>query len=270
VNGRPPLSRFTSAVLWAGTILFWIVLYGLTSWGGLERTDAVLSAVLFVVLPALAVGQAPLMADAHIDRLPAYWSSIATLWILGTLSWLVGTRADGLSAIGFVWTSGASILLWSVILTVVGLVTVGSFRIVALRLGLHETRVIRELRPRTREEKGVFFLLSIAAGVGEEVAYRGYAIPLLIPVLGSLGSVAVTSMIFGLLHVYQGTLGVLRTAVMGGFLAWGFLASGSLIPPIIAHTLIDMLAGIVLAERLLLPPKETGVEVPGPSLTLER
>jgi len=26
----------------------------------------------------------------------------------------------------------------------------------------------------------------------------------------------------------------------------------------------------VLAERLLLPPKETGVEVPGPSLTLER
>ena len=55
MNGRPPLSRFTSAVLWAGTILFWVVLYGLTSWGGLEQTDAVLSAVLFVVLPALAV-----------------------------------------------------------------------------------------------------------------------------------------------------------------------------------------------------------------------
>ncbi len=263
---RPRLSRFASAVLWGGTLLFWLVLYGLTSWGGLEMPDAVLSAVLFVALPGLAIAQAPLMADAHIDRLPAYWSSIATLWILGTLSWLVGTREGSLAAIGFVWTSGGSIVLWGVALTLLGLATIGLFRGIALSLGVRETRVIRELLPRTKDEKGVFLLLSIAAGVGEEVAYRGYAIPMLLPALGPLGAVGVTSVVFGLLHVYQGTLGVFRTAVMGGFLAWGFLASGSLIPPMIAHTVIDMLAGIVLAERLLLPPQESGVEILQPPL----
>jgi membrane protease YdiL (CAAX protease family) len=43
---------------------------------------------------------------------------------------------------------------------------------------------------------------------------------------------------------------------MGAFLAGGFLASGSLWPPILAHTLIDVLAGIVLGERLLTEPTE--------------
>jgi membrane protease YdiL (CAAX protease family) len=272
VTDRTPLSRFTSAVLWVGTVLFWLVLYGLKSWGGFELADAILSAVLLVVLPALAIAQAPLMADANIDRLPAYWSSIATLWILGTLGWLVGTRDGGPSAIGFVWTSGTSILLWSAALTVVGLVTIFSFRSLSQALGIRETRIIRELLPRTSDEKGVFLLLSMAAGIGEEVAYRGYALPVLIPLLGSVGAVSLTAGVFGLLHVYQGTLGIFRTAVMGGFLAWGFLASGSLIPPMIAHTIIDILAGLVLAERLLLPPDESGVDLPEPppQLSLDR
>jgi len=48
--------------------------------------------------------------------------------------------------------------------------------------------------------------------------------------------------------------------VLGGALAWGFLASGSLWPAIVAHALIDVLAGVVLGERLLSPPRATGVE----------
>jgi membrane protease YdiL (CAAX protease family) len=46
---------------------------------------------------------------------------------------------------------------------------------------------------------------------------------------------------------------------MGGFLAWGFLASGSLWPAILAHTAIDLLAGIVLGEKLLSPTRAGGV-----------
>jgi membrane protease YdiL (CAAX protease family) len=69
--------------------------------------------------------------------------------------------------------------------------------------------------------------------------------------IGTFGAAVLTTVVFGILHGYQGRLGILRTGVMGGVLAWGFLASGSLWPPIIAHTLIDLLAGIVFGERLL-------------------
>jgi membrane protease YdiL (CAAX protease family) len=74
-----------------------------------------------------------------------------------------------------------------------------------------------------------------------------------------MGAAVITSVMFGVVHGYQGVLGVLRTGVMGGVLAWGFISSGSLWPVMIAHTLIDLIAGIVLGERLLSPESGTGV-----------
>ena len=80
------------------------------------------------------------------------------------------------------------------------------------------------------------------------------------------GSLAVvTSVVFGAVHGYQGALGVLRTGTMGGVLAWGFISSGSLVPVMIAHTLIDLIAGIALGERLLSPRAVAGVDE-GPDL----
>jgi len=102
-------------------------------------------------------------------------------------------------------------------------------------------------------------VLSVAAGFGEEFAYRGYAITVLVPVLGVPGAVVLTSAVFGVLHGYQGALGIFRTGVMGAMLAWGFLSSGSLWPPIVAHTMIDLVAGLWLGERLLSPERPPGV-----------
>ena len=81
-------------------------------------------------------------------------------------------------------------------------------------------------------------------------------IPVLAPVLGTLPAAFLSTVVFGIMHGYQGSMGIARTMLMGGVLAWGFLASGSLWPPIIAHVLIDLLAGIVLGERLLVPEPE--------------
>jgi membrane protease YdiL (CAAX protease family) len=136
------------------------------------------------------------------------------------------------------------------------------FRQIGLVLSVQESPILRALLPRSTGERSLFGLLSIAAGVGEEVAYRGYAIPVLAPLVGPAGAVAVTSAVFGVLHTYQGALGIGRTATMGAVLAWGFLASGSLIPSIIAHTAIDVIAGIMIAERLMLPESRSGVHEP--------
>ena len=52
------------------------------------------------------------------------------------------------------------------------------------------------------------------------------------------------------------TMGIIRTGLMGAVLVWGFLASGSLWPPILAHTFIDLLVGLVFGDRLLIDPAD--------------
>jgi membrane protease YdiL (CAAX protease family) len=218
---------------------------------GLPLLDSVLLAVLLVALPVLALAQLPLVASTPMDRLPAYWGSIATLWLLGTACWLVGTRAGGPAAVGVVSMPIGRLALWSVGLTLAGLATLVAFRWILEAAGARESPVLRDLLPRSGRERGVFALLSLTAGFAEELAYRGYAIPVLAPLAGDAAAALLTSLVFGILHGYQGLLGILRTAIIGGILAWGFLASGSLLPAIIAHALIDLVAGLVLGERLL-------------------
>jgi membrane protease YdiL (CAAX protease family) len=234
---------------------------GLLLWAQLPLPDTIVLAILLVAMPAFALAQLPLVGDTPIDRLAAYWGSITTLWLIGTACWMVGTRRDGSEAVGMVWLPVGPLLAWSVGLTLAGLATMVLFRGIAVSTGRTESPMLRELLPRSREERSVFAVLSVAAGVGEELAYRGYSIPILATLLGVPAAVAVTSVVFGILHGYQGLLGMVRTTLMGGILAWGFLASGSLIPAVVAHTLIDLLGGLVLGEWLLPPePAAAGPE----------
>ncbi len=211
-------------------------------------------------MPVFAIAQVPLARDLSIERLPAYWSSIATLWILGTACWLVGTRDGGAAAVGLVALSVVPLLVWTVALAAAGLLLIGIFHAIARRVGLADSRLLCDLLPRTGKERSVFALLSVAAGSGEELAYRGYAIPALAPLLGVGGAAVLSSAVFGVMHAYQGPLGIVRTGLMGGVLAWGFIASGSLWPPILAHILIDLVAGIALGEKLLVPAEEARAE----------
>lgn len=251
--GRVTLPQAVRRIATGGALLFWITLLGLLLIGGVSPLDSLLLAVLLVAVPALSLAQLPLIDSVPLERLPAYWSSIVTLWLLGGACWLVGTRHEGPSAVGLVPVPLGAAVLWSVGLAGGGLLTILIFRQVGRWIGAAESPVLRRLLPRTRQERSAFALLSVAAGFGEEIAYRGYLIPALAPVLGIPGAAVVSSCVFGVLHGYQGPLGVVRTATMGGMLAWGFLTAGSLWPGVVAHTLIDLAAGLWLGERLLSP-----------------
>lgn len=246
-------------VMWIGGLLFWAVLLTLLLVARLAAADAILLAALLVVVPTFSIAQLPLMRDAWVERLPAYWGSIVTLWLLGSACWLVGTRVDGPSALGIGQLPLLRFVTWSLGLGAGGLLIILVFREMAVWIGARESPTLRQLLPRTPRERAVFALLSVAAGVSEELAYRGYTISMLAPWLGIWGATALSSVIFGILHSYQGVLGTVRTALMGAMLAWGFLSTGSLWPAIVGHMLIDLAAGIVLGERLLPPKAPDGV-----------
>ena len=117
---------------------------------------------------------------------------------------------------------------------------------------MEETRLVHGLMPGTGREVGLFAGLSFCAGFGEEVAYRGYALTALMLATGSAAlALIVTSATFGMLHAYQGPVGVVRTGVVGLIMGAAFLHTGNLWPPIIAHAIINLLAGLALREWLL-------------------
>ncbi len=135
---------------------------------------------------------------------------------------------------------------------VLGAATLWFFLVLRKRGGWGESRLVRELLPVTRREKGLYAGLSICAGLGEELAYRGYAIPAVMVAGGSApAALALTSTAFAVLHSYQGVLGVVRTGVVGVIMGVVFLQTGSVWPPVVAHVLIDLAVGFVLADRLL-------------------
>jgi membrane protease YdiL (CAAX protease family) len=103
--------------------------------------------------------------------------------------------------------------------------------------------------PNNSAERMAWIVLSLTAGICEEVLFRGFLIRFLhessfaLPIVGAL---AVSSMLFGLGHLYQGTKGIVTTTVSGFCFGLLFLLSGSLLLPMVLHALIDLQGAYIM------------------------
>lgn len=250
--------RLSRTILLTGSFLTSLVVVALVFLADVGWVHGTALGALLVLLPTVAVAQVPLVRGVEVCRRDAYASSAATLAALGVGSAVLARRPDGPGLVfgGLPWTTLVS---WTVLLAGAGLVVTLGFKWASMRLGLREDPILRALIPSSRGEKWGFAGLSVCAGFGEEITYRGYVLAMLVPLLGTFGGVAVSSAVFGVLHTYQGVQGVLRTAVLGAVMATGFLATGSLWPVVLAHVLFDILAGVFLADLLMVPEEAVGV-----------
>lgn len=111
---------------------------------------------------------------------------------------------------------------------------------------------ITAMLPRNRAELLRVVPLTINAGISEEIFFRLY-LPLLIVLSGGDPAFAfiASTLIFGLLHRYQGWLGMAVTALLAAFFAALYLGTGGLAAPIFVHLLIDFNA-LVLRPAIAL------------------
>lgn len=101
------------------------------------------------------------------------------------------------------------------------------------------------LLPVTRRERRWFAAVAVTAGTCEELVFRGFAtfyLASLFPDLQVIMLVVLAAVMFGTAHAYQGPAGVAATFALG--LAFGtiYLATGSLVPGMVLHALIDLRA----------------------------
>src|SRR5947208_812557 len=112
-----------------------------------------------------------------------------------------------------------------------------------LALVLPQVSSARPLLPHTPGELRGFKLLSVTAGVCEEVMYRGYIWWYLAVWTGPWAGAAISSVLFGAGHLYLDRKSAVRAGIVGAVMAGIVLGCGSLWPAMIVHAAIDINSG---------------------------
>jgi len=218
--------------------------------------DHVLAIIICVLAPVMAFSSKNVVVeDIELDedeKIRLYHSNALLLFVFALVVitiWRLPGRT--LSAIGFDWP------VWSPYLL---LLLVSVFLFYALDIffqyGLRRWRekTLREKHstltfvPANKQELLHFVFLALAAGIGEEIIFRGYLIHYLIYWTGNTLSGTVTacffaSFLFAFLHGYQGYKSMVKIFVLALLFAAIFVLSQSLILVMIIHTLIDLASG---------------------------
>lgn len=194
------------------------------------------------------------------SRILLYSGTFISELVLFLLVWwgihLRGVRMRDL--IGGKWETVESFLLDVAIAAgfwIVALLLLFVVRIAVGTIDLHNmkkstddaVRMLGPLAPHSYLEASLFVFLSVAAGIFEEIIFRGYFQRQFIALSRSaaIGIIA-SGIIFGLAHGYQGGRMMIAIGFFG--VLFGLLAyfRGSLRPGIMAHAFQDSIAGIAL------------------------
>jgi membrane protease YdiL (CAAX protease family) len=108
--------------------------------------------------------------------------------------------------------------------------------------------VMLSILPRSRDEWALVSLALFPAVLVEELLFRSLLLGGFAPVLPVLWLVVSTAILFGWMHSPQGRLGVVMTTAVSLLLAGLFLWRGSLLPPLVAHYVVNLLQ-LIVAHR---------------------
>jgi len=124
------------------------------------------------------------------------------------------------------------------------------------RLWQGMTRTVDELLiPMLRHWSwGELLLVSLLAGLGEEIVFRGVMLPALAAWIGVYAALVISSILFGAVHAIT-KMYVLYATLMGLYLGAVWLASDNLAIPILSHAAYDFVA---LAWFVRLRPHHVG------------
>lgn len=115
------------------------------------------------------------------------------------------------------------------------------------------------LLPGTRKEYLLFTgLVSVTAGICEELIFRWYVYSFIDQHAHSLVAVAVSSLLFGTWHVYLGWKYACKTVCVGAFLCAVYIYFDSILVAMAFHILMDVYAGSIAFYARAVPDATVG------------
>jgi len=109
------------------------------------------------------------------------------------------------------------------------------------------------LIPDSRQERSWWGVVSVGAGVSEELVFRGFLLYYLstyLPQMNTPERVLLASLVFGMGHIYQGWKGALGAGILGLILAAFYLMTGSLLLPVLVHAAVDARVLLIFPPRM--------------------
>ncbi|WP_455220379.1 CPBP family intramembrane glutamic endopeptidase [Kaarinaea lacus] len=186
-----------------------------------------------------------LKRDPVNTRRGVYLGNIIALWVITLLvlgAWLYVNRP--LADLGLTPLSGFPALVSLTIVILVIAVAIVFYRTVMRLDQKYNWTFVPELLPRSQPELRLFLILSVTAGIAEEILFRGYLVWYLNHYGNAAFAVLGSSLIFATAHAYQGVKAIAVIFPVGLLFVFLYLYSGSLLPPILLHAAINSYAGI--------------------------
>ena len=198
------------------------------------------------------------------ERLSLYWSTIAFQWIaVAVVAWRAWAHGLTAQRLGLVMPHP----FWLALVTVFGAAVIVTLQWLNLRRMGRSGSPLRgpiqalaeRILPQSTAELVPFLALAVTAGLCEEFLYRGFAMAMIARVGLPTGVVILfSSILFGLAHLYQGRAGFVSTMVLGLLFGISRAVLSSLVPVIVWHTGVDVVAGIAGPRYLLVNKDVTG------------
>lgn len=247
-----------------------MVLYEMHTW------DHVMAVIICVFAPIMAFTARKISTEEikllPKDKIRLYHSNGLLLIVFGLIvatTWRLPNRT--LSSLGLDWPDfNVYVFLF---LTIVG---VFYFFDIFFQYGsrrwrertYQERHKVFSFVPVDKNEMLHFTFLAIAAGIGEEIIFRGYLIHYLtfwtgVTTNGVIIACIFSSALFAFLHGYQGVKSMFKIFFLALLFCGIFVYSQSLWLVIIVHALIDVFSGLIgvyLIRELGEKPEEEGQE----------
>jgi membrane protease YdiL (CAAX protease family) len=216
------------------------------------------TAILIAFFVLMAAGGAALQHRARgradlVEHRPdvtlLYVLLVAGEWGLVYYVWKGGLRRSGVSLlqlIGGQWTSLRSVFADAALAFGLWIVWQGFSFLWVRWPGAGHAGSISPLLPNGMTEGALWVLLSISAGISEEIVFRGYLQRQLTAFTGRASlALILQAAVFGIAHGYQGVHACLSIAIYGAMFTLLALWRKSLRPGIIAHAWTDIAGGLL-------------------------
>jgi membrane protease YdiL (CAAX protease family) len=202
---------------------------------------------------------------SSMERLVLYASTIAFQWVaVAAVAWRAWAHGYTAVQLGLVFEDRTRIMVAAIF----GAAVIATLQWLNLRrVGRIpvESRgplqaIAERILPQSTVELLPYLALAITAGLCEEFLYRGFAMAVFTRAgLQAWLVVLISSALFGLAHSYQGRAGMVMTLIVGLVLGVSRFAYNSLVPAIIWHSAVDVVAGVAGPRYL----KRMPAAVPG-------
>ena len=212
---------------------------------------------ILLIAPLLAFSLLGSLKPAHHalsqHHIPQYLATLVWEWLLAALVlWGIRMRKTPLCQLLGIrrptlrdWRDDLAIAAAFWIASVIILAAIG----ILFKLAHLSTpqKALTQLAPQNGLELLLWVILSISAGICEELTFRGYLLQQFSRASRNLWiGVLASSLLFGVAHGYEGASGMIAISVYGALFCILAIKRGSLRPGMMAHAWHDIFSGIAL------------------------